>query len=226
VSNWSQVDQGHLLREFLLPIWTTAVALALAYVLAGWATHATAFTRMEFVNDGPLFKQTLALVLRNGLRLRNLQRLRGDGVHQVGRTNGLREAWRKARQSKLDRATESEAEAAAERRLVQNAGLCGVDEDGRQPDQHGHSETGESIYFLAVCHMGHYRQGNAYRDDLLPAVEPSFVQYGLAEPFGVVMRVAAVGRNWHAGRRTITSHWSAIGAADPPPISGCTTATS
>lgn len=214
--NWSQLDHGLLLRKFLLPIWLTPIALSLVYLLAIWAAYETAFTRMGFVNDGPLFMQKLALVLRNGLRLRNLQRLRGDGAHQVGRTNGFREAWREARQVQLDRAAEIEAEAAAERRLVENAGLRGVDEDGRQLDQREHIETRESLYWLAVCHMGHYPLGNAYRDDLLPIVEPSFAHYGLAEPFGVVMRVAADGQSWYAERQTITGHWFAIGAAGPP----------
>lgn len=214
--NWSQLDHGLLLREFLLPIWLTPIALSLVYLLAIWAAYETAFTRMGFVNGGPLFMHKLALVLRNGLRLRNLQRLRGDGAHQVGRTNGFREAWREARQVQIDRAAEIEAEAASERRLVENAGLRGVDEDGRQLDQREHSETRESLYWLAVCHMGHYRHGNAYRDDLLPIVEPSFAEYGLAEPFGVVMRVAADGQSWYAERQTITGHWFAIGAAGPP----------
>ncbi len=214
--NWSQLDHGLLLREFLLPIWLTPITLSFVYLLAIWAAYERAFTRMKFVNDGPLFGQKLALVLRNGLRLRNLQRLRGDGAYQVGRTTGLLEAWREARQIQLDRATEIEAEAAADRRLVEKAGLCGVDEDGRQLDQREHSETRESLYWLAVCQMGHYRRDNAYRDDLLPIVEPSLVQYGLAEPFGVLMRVAADGQAWYAERQTITGHWFAIGAVGPP----------
>ncbi len=214
--NWSQLDHGLLLRKFLLPIRLTPVALFLVYLLAIWAAYETAFTRMGFVNDGHLFMQKLALVLRNGLRLRNLQRLRGDGAYQVGRTNGFREAWREACQVQLDRAAELEAQAAAERRLVENAGLRDVDEGGRQLDQREHSETRQSLYWLAVCHMGHYRNGNTYRDDLLSIVEPGFAQHGLAEPFGVVMHVAPDGQSWYAERQTITGHWFAIGAAGPP----------
>lgn len=216
VSNWSQVDHGLLSREFLMPIWLTPVALFVVYVYAIWAAYESAFTRMSFVNDGPLFKQKLALVLRSGVRLRNLQRLRGDGAYQLGRTTGFREAWREAGQIQLDRSQEIEAEAAAKRRLVENVGLCGIDESGRRLDQREHSATRESLRWLAVCQMGHYRNGEMYRDDLLPIVEPSFAQLGLPEPFGVVMHVAADGQSWYAERRTVTGHWFGIGAAGPP----------
>ncbi|MDE2987123.1 MAG: hypothetical protein OXT70_03600 [Chloroflexota bacterium] len=216
VDDWPQLDHGLLLREFLLPIWLTPIALSFVYLLSVWAAYEMAFTRMRFVNDGSLFGQRLALVLRSGVRLRNLQRLRGDGAQQLGRTAGFRDAWREWRQIQHDRLREIEAENAAHRRLVENTGLRGVDETGKQLDQREHMETRESLYWLAICHMGHYRNGQAYRDDLLPIVEPSFAQNGLSEPFGVSMRVAADGQSWYAERRTITGHWFAIGAAGPP----------
>ena len=215
-SNWSQFDHGLLLREFLLPIWLTPVALSLVYLLSVWAAYETAFIRMNFVNEGPLLGQKLALVLRSGVRLRNLQRLRGDGAHQLGRTTGFREAWREVGQIQRERIEEIEAEPAAQRRLVENAGLRGVDETGKQLDQREHFETRESLLWLAVCQMGHYRNGQAYRDDLLPIVEPSFAQYGLPESSGVVIRVAADGQSWYAERQTVTGHWFSIGAAGPP----------
>ena len=216
-SSWSQLDHGLLLREFLLPIWLTPVALSLVYLLSVWAAYETAFIRMNFVNEGPLFGQKLALVLRSGVRLRNLQRLRGDGAYQLGRTFGFREAWREVGQIQRDRVQEIEAEASAQRRLVENAGLRGVDETGKQLDRREHLETREALYWLAVCQMGHYRKCQAYRDDILPIVEPSFAQNGLPDSSGVVIRVAADGQSWYAERQTITGHWFAIGAAGPPP---------
>ena len=216
VSTWSQLDQGLLLREFLMPIWLTPVALVLVYALAVWAAYESAFTRMRFVNEGPLFRQRLALALRCGVRLRNLQRLRGDGAQRVGRTNGFREAWREVGQIQLDRVQEIEAEAAARRRLVENAGLIGTDEAGRQLDEREHSATRESLRWLAICQMGHYRNGERYREDLLPMVEPSFAQSGLPQPSAIVMHVAADGQSWYAERQTITGHWFAVGAAGRP----------
>jgi len=215
-SNWSQLDHGLLLREFLLPIWLTPVALSLVYLLSVWAAYQTAFIRMNFVNEGPLFGQKLALVLRSGVRLRNLQRLRGDGAHQLGRSTGFRQAWHEVGQIQRDRIEEIEAEAAAQRRLVENAGLRGADETGKQLDQREHLETRESLQWLAVCQMGHYRNGQAYRHDLLPIVEPSFAQYGLPESSGVVIRVTDDSQSWYAERQTVTGHWFAIGAAGPP----------
>ena len=215
-SNWSQLDHILLLREFLLPIRLTPFALSLVYLLSIWAAYETAFIRMNFVNHGPLFGQKLALVLRSGVRLRNLQRLRGDGAQQLGRTSGFREAWRKVGQIQRDRIEESEADAAVQRRLVENAGLRGVNETGKQLDQREHLETRESLRWLAVCQLSHYRNRQAYRDDLLPIVEQSFAQYGLPESSGVVLSVAANGQRWCAERQTVTGHWFAIGATGPP----------
>lgn len=217
VDNWSQLDHGLLLREFLLPIWLTPIALFLIYLLSVWAAYGIAFTRMKFVNDGPLLGQKLALVFRSGARLRNLQRLRGDGAQRLGRTTGFREAWRELGLIQRDRIREIEAENAARQRLVENAGLRGVDEVGKQLDQREHTETRESLRWLAICQMGHYRNGQAYRDDLLPIVEPSFAGYGLPEPSGVTILVAGNGQSWYAERKTVTGHWFAIGATGPPP---------
>ena len=97
-SSWSQLEHGLLLREFLLPIGLTPVARSTVYLRSIWAAYETAFIRMNFVNHGPLFGQKLALVLRSGARLGSLQRLRGDGAQQLGRTSGFREAWREVGQ--------------------------------------------------------------------------------------------------------------------------------
>ncbi len=79
-----------------------------------------------------------------------------------------------------------------------------VDEARKQLDQREHLENRESLRWLAVYQLGHYGISQAYRNDLLPIVEPSFAQNGLPEPSGVVIRVAADGKSWCARWPTVT----------------------
>lgn len=51
--DWSRVEHGLVLREFLLPIWLTPFALLLVGAYAVWAAYELAFIRMRFAGrDG------------------------------------------------------------------------------------------------------------------------------------------------------------------------------
>ena len=219
MNDWSQVDHGVLVREFLVPIWLTPVALLVAFVYAVWGAYESAFIRMRFAKkDESLAGQRLALVLRNGIWLPHLRLLGGHGALQVARTSGFREAWVAVAQVRQEHRERVGAEAAAQRRLVENAGRVGVDEFGLQLDQREHEATQMSLRWLATTQMGHYRNGvKRYREDLLPTLEPVFARDGLPQPSGIAMYVAVDGQSWYAERQTTTGHWFAIGAAGPPP---------
>ena len=215
---WSELDHHLLVWEFLLPIWLTPTALLLVYAYAVVAAYETTFVRMRIAErDKSLWRQRLALVLRGGVWLPSLRLIRGDGANRIARTAGFREAWREFGLIGHDRRAEAEAEAAAERRLVENAGRVGVDEFGRQLDEREHAETRAALHLLAASQMGHYRNGGQnYRTDLVPILQPSFSRDGLPEPSGIATYVSSDGQSWYAERQTITGHWFAIGAAGPP----------
>ena len=118
---------------------------------------------------------------------------------------------------KQERREEALAEAAAARRLVDNAGLTGVDGDGRQLDRREFSETRRALRWLAVAQMGWWNRDHRYREDLLEMPEPTFEFDERQEPSGIAMYVAPDGQSWYAERQTITGHWFAIGAAGPTP---------
>ena len=169
-----------LLREFLVPIWLTPLALFIVYAYAVWAAYESAFARMRIVkNHESLTRQPLALVLRTGIWLPRLRIVGNDGIFRIARTEGFREAWAAVGQIRRDRREHAEAEAAAERRLVDNAGRVGVDEFGRQLDRREFAETQASLRWLATSQMGHYRNGGEkYHEDLLSLAEPVFAQKG------------------------------------------------
>ena len=207
-----------LAREFLLPIWLTPVALTVVYVYAVWGTYESAFIRMRGAEqEKSLWRQRLGLILRGGIWLPTLRHIRGDGAGRIARTTGFREAWHEAGSIRRDRRAEAEAVAAAERRLVENAGRFGVDEFGQQLDRREHAETKAALFQLAGSQMGHYRNGGQkYRADLVPILTPSFSRAGLPDPSGITIYVSADGQRWYAERQTVTGHWFAIGAAGPP----------
>ena len=217
-SDWSHLDHELLLKAFLLPIWLTPIALAVVFITAVWSLYGVVFRLMRYAQeDKSLGAQRLVLVLRAGASLSRLRMVRGREPLIAG-ADGFWDAGVVVGQIWQERRDEAEAEAAAARRLIENDGVEGVDECGRQLDQREHSETTQALHFLATAQMGHYRnRGEIYHDDLLPIVEPSFERYGLLEPFGITTYVAADGQSWYAERQTVTGHWFAIGAAAPPP---------
>jgi len=219
VHTWASVEHGPTARELLLPIWLTPAALVFIYGFAVVAAYESSFKLMRFGRaEGSLLKQRLAMVLRANVRLGSLRHLRGFRAQRIARTDSFREAWAEIGCIRAEERQRVEEEAATLRRLVENAGLAGTDEAGRQLDQREFAETRKALRWLATCQMGHYRnRGERYRADLVPLVEPHFEQDGLPRLHGIVLYVSPDGQSWYATRQTVTGWWFAIGAAGPPP---------
>ena len=174
IGDWPQADHGMLIKEFLMPIWLTPVALLMVYAYAVLAAYESTFIRMRIIKEGGSFaKQRLALVLRAGIWLPHLRLVQGQGAHRIARTDGFREAWAAIGQIRQEHREHAEAETATKRRLIENVGRVGADEFGRQFDRREHAETQAALRTLAVSQMGHYQNGGEkYRGDLLPMLEP------------------------------------------------------
>ena len=110
------------------------------------------------------YRKLTAMVLRSGLSLRAARTI-GNYAGIIVEADGFRSAWREASTSLRKDRERIEAERAAQRRLVENAGLVGSDQDGTQLDQREHAETKEALRWLATCQMGHYRNLQRYRND-------------------------------------------------------------
>lgn len=219
VQDWSIIDRGQLLREFLLPIWMTPIALLFVYGFAVFAAYQSTFKMMRLRNDErSLGRQRLAIAVRANGRLGTLRLMSGLQASRIARTQTFREAWQEIGILRSEKRDKLASEEAAKRRLIDNAGVVGTDDEGRQLDQREFSEIQRALSWLATCHMGHYRNGKQrYRRDLLPLLKSGFDRYGLSEDHGIEIHISKNGQRWYATRQAITGWWFAIGAAGPPP---------
>ncbi len=94
LNDWADLDHGLLLREFLLPLWLTPVALMGVYAFAIFCAYETAFVQMTFAARGrSLVRQRFVVVLRTAGRVGRLRALRRAGSWRFAHTSGFRDAW-------------------------------------------------------------------------------------------------------------------------------------
>ena len=221
-TEWARVDHTNFLLELFLPVWLTIVAILYLYPLALFATHETTFVRMSIFSrcrhKSRRYRKLAAIVLRGGLSIRAAQTI-GEYAGIIVEADGFRSAWREAARSIRKDQERIDSERVAQRRLIENAGLVGTDENGMQLDQREHAETKKALDWLATCQMGHYRNLQGYRNDEVFAaiIRSASEERGLPVPTDIRLCVSANEQCWYAERETITGHWFAIGAAAPPP---------
>ena len=93
-TDWEGLDHGLLIREFLVPIWLTPVAVVCVYVFAVYCVYEVAFKQMALVEPARrLFRQRLAMALRTSCRVSRVRVLRRAGGTRFGHTSGFRDAW-------------------------------------------------------------------------------------------------------------------------------------
>ncbi|QBI21767.1 hypothetical protein ER308_20875 [Egibacter rhizosphaerae] len=219
VINWSDVDRGGLALEFLLPIWMTLGLLPLLYVFALYAGYEGPARELRRADGTRLarLKAFIALLAKVRTRRSSLGLVKLYWTRQMVQADSVRGAMSVV-QEMMDEAEARQSAAEAEnQRLVDYAGVTGVDSEGRQLDRREFKETTKSLRWLATCHMGHYRQLGRYRPDMLTVIEDPRTFPGLPEDHGIHMHVTADGQCWWAWRRTITGWCFAIGAAEEPP---------
>jgi hypothetical protein len=222
IDQWAEIDHGQLLREAVLPVWLTIGAVGFLYPFTLYMSYEQLLKRMRWrANGRPVWRQQLAVLVSAGPKLSVVRELQGAANHDVVDAEDFRAALRAIRHVRRERRAEHEAERAAAQRLIDNAGVDGWDDDGKRLDQREFKETRKALQWLATCHMGHYRQDDRYRRDLLPIVEPHFVRDGLPEEHEIVMTVASDGQSWYAYRKTNSGWYFAIGATGPPPDQWC-----
>ncbi len=222
IDQWGDVDHGELLREAALPVWLTLGAIAFLYPFTLYMAYEQLLKRMRWrANGQPVWRQQLAVLACAGPRLSAVRDLQGAANYDVAHAQGFRQAVRAIRQVRRGQRDKREAERTAAQRLIENAGLDGSNENGGRLDQREFAETRKGLQWLATCHMGHFRNHDRYRADLLPLIESHFDRDGLPEDHGIVMKVADDGQSWYAYRETVSGWYFAIGASAPPPDQWC-----
>lgn len=130
-ADWDDLDHGLLIREFLVPVWLTPVALVWVYAFAIYCVYEVVFKQMALVEtDGGLFRHRLAVVLRTYCRVSRVRVLRRAGGTRFARTNGFRDTWsevgemlrqEKRAQSAVARSRSNRARARRDRKLAMNS---------------------------------------------------------------------------------------------------------
>jgi len=201
-------------RSIAVPIWLSAASAPFIYVLGVYS----AYQQMGISLDrGGRAGWRVRLGLWSALRLRledvvgmNLFALR-DAAEE-GTFGAGRGAVAKFR---ADRAADLAARRSASQRLVDNAGVDGVDGEGRRLDRREFEVTKDSLDYLAGCLLGHHRNLGYFRPDMLEIIG-DFEIKGLSNPHGITLVVRDDNQAWRAYRRTITGWVFAVGAVDAP----------
>lgn len=204
-------------RSLAMPVWLALAAAPFVYLLGVYSAYEQLALRLRFANGDSNAGWPTRLGLASALRLNLVdaasiphQQLRM--ATEDGTFSGARHAVARFR---AERAADLAARSAASQRLVDNAGIDGVDACGRRLDRREFKETKESLEWLAVCISGHFRNRNRFREDILSVVG-DFERHGLAEPHGINLMVTRKGGTWYAYRRTVTGWVFGIGAVNKP----------
>lgn len=213
ISDWDQLDKGHLLRQLVLPFWLTVGVIPYLYVLAVWMGYEQAFMRINLASEDRKVRLRAKAALLAAFHGRAAQANAFSGAFEMVEAGSLPSAWRVARKylRREDERVQEKREEAD--RLERFAGSDGTDEEGRRLDRREFKETRDALLSLGTAHMGWYDRANRYRPDLLEF----FTLRGLPEDHGVEMAISEDGQRWFAWRRTVTGWCFGIGSAGPPP---------
>lgn len=221
LDGWGSLDKRELAGELLMPVWMTAAGIPVLYAVACYMGYESLFVQMSFSNDHdkPAFRARLGVIV--GLRgsLVDVAEFRGVRARDAAQSRTVRQARAAVCRYKEERAADLAARTTVRQRLVQNAGLKGVAEDGLVLDRREFAATKEALRWLATCHMGWYRnedRSDEYRSDLLDALRGSH-KFEFESGEGIFTKVRQDRQAWFAYRRTPSGHVFGIGASGPPP---------
>lgn len=220
VRDWETFEPLGSLRLLVLPVWLTLTVIPFIYLYGAFAIYQAAFMRMAGVGreSEPQWRARLGLVSVLHFRLRLVGEFHGYWASQAASAKSLGHARQAVKGFLSTRREEARAKKEKDDRLIEFAGVFGVDDEGRQLDQREFEETRRSLLALSTSQMGWYHNhGGRYRPELLSILGRRFDREGLPDPHGIEMVVAEDGQSWWAWRETITGWVFAIGASGPPP---------
>lgn len=217
VDNWARIDFAGEGKKFLLPIVITAVFLPFLYVFTLFAAYQSAIAHMRATVPAgtAVTKPAIALVLKTGLSVRRVAEVTPKARMFMAETTTVREASIAFDEGRAAHAAREHEAAEKQQRLIDNAGLQGVDQGGKRLDQLEFEETKAALSYLHLCLAGHYRNSGRYRHDMLDILgAETFVKKGLPVNALITMHVTEDGQQWWAWRRTSSGWVFAIGAKE------------
>jgi hypothetical protein len=218
-AQWSKIDFVGEGKKFLLPIGMTAALLPFMYVLTLYAAYESAMSLMSGASPKgtTLAKPVIGLALKTGLSVRRLSEMTQSTRFAMARASSIKEAVASFDEGRAAEGARLQRSADKKQRLIDNAGLEGVDEDGKRLDQREFEETKAALDYLHLCLAGHYRNSGRYRDDMIDYLgTETFAKKGLPNGAVITTHVTEDGQQWWAWRRTASGWVFAIGAKEAP----------
>lgn len=210
---WRATSLWSLLTQLTLPVWLTIWTVPFVYASALFAGYEILLVRVKnHTKEKHLRPATTAgLVTALGVSNRRVWGFTGPGLSSVAQAPSFREVRRAVLGHEASVREEQQAKEAARTRLLQYAGVTGVDDNGLQLDRREFRETKRALEWIATCHEGWYSRSNRYRPDLLRTVLSDLSAQGISGNHGVQMRVRQDGQAWYAYRQAPNGYWFGVG---------------
>lgn len=219
-NSWRGLDTEQTGLAFAFSIWFPLAMLPFVYVLSLVMTYEVVFNLSVFRNDGkapPLaVKAAMLAGLHGDLRAVNDLPRHHTNYQAISTSRSFREALTHVKAYLAEREEGRRMEEGKALRLMDYAGVEGVDAEGRLLDQREVEATQAALRWLHTCQMAWHNNDGRYRSDLLDVLG-SFERQGLPPEHGITMRVGKSGQTWYAWRRLPIGHVLAIGANGASP---------
>jgi hypothetical protein len=216
-TSWKEIANA-----FAVPIFWTLVSIGFLWVLAVVILYEQVALNFRIgTRPFQMPRRKARMAVLSVLRI-NLEDIAGFNIGWANRVKSQRtfhDARRVVKEYCEQRAKDRTEEFAAQQRLVEMAGIQGVDQHGRQLDQREFNETIDALNWLWTCHAGRYSRNNSYRQEVLKIVEIGGIR-GLPDDHDIEMSIAPDGQSWYAWRQAVSGWYFAVGASGPPSLPG------
>ena len=214
VSGWTHIDWRQLTRDLLMPLWLGAWAAVFVAVLGLYSNLERIFRLMARENPSWVgrFWRILPLAIRAGLNPRTIRNCHGYWYNKIASASGLWEARQVVAEFLQYRADRDATKSEAAKKLIDNAGLKGADEEGAQLDQREFKETWDALETIMLWFHGWYGK-NAKGYDLAKIEQILEIHdfKNLPEDPRITTRVSPDGESCYAMRKTVSGRILAVG---------------
>ena len=215
-TNFSGYDWEREASTFALSVWLPLSLIPFIYLIGVIAALDGALVRLRFHNnkEKPPIRVRLALLLGVRSSLRYATGLSGHWLPRVATETSFSSARRTMREYRRAIRGNARQNRERRRRLRQQAGMPGVDEQGLWRDRREFHESKEALERIFYAQMGLYRNrgGHYWTDPIVVFPVGGFRE--LPDDHGVQFRVRDDGQAWAGWRRTVGGYYLGIGGTD------------
>ncbi len=219
VRGWGVFDARGLVVQFALPAWYTFVSLPFVFLLGAYAAYEHANRRLRVLEGATRWqalRTMLALVLGFRWAVRDMQGFSAYRIREISQAPSMSAALQIVSAHRVEFNKRRDREGLEAARLLEFAGVEGVDEHGQQLDRREFAATKEALRWLGTCMSGWYGKKGRYPSDLFERLVDSFDRFDL-DPSSIHVEISEDGQSWYAWRKTVGGWCFALGADAQPP---------